>query len=333
MKRTLAAGGAAALGLQVMAAAPAQQAARFDVNEYRIEGNTLLPAALLETAVTPFLGPDRTADDVDRARGALDALYASHGYPTVSAEIPEQDPSDGIVVLRVTERRVGRLRVRGARYFSPAAIRAGVPSLAEGRVPNLNDVQREIVGLNQWPDRTVTPVLRPGAAPGTVDVDLNVKDTLPLQATVEINNRQSANTTPLRTLGSVSYNNLWQRGDALALSYQVAPERPSNSAGADRLLPVPPARHRPGPAGQLPAFRQQRVQRRRQRRDRPRHHRRAAAATAAGHRRRAEPQPQPRLRLQGFQGHHAARRRQQCHADHLRAAGGAVPGELDRRGK
>ena len=217
-------------GLSLMgASAGAQEQKHFDIEEFRVEGNTLLPAAMIETAVTPFLGPDRTADDVDKARAALDGLYAQQGYPTVAAEIPQQDPSDGVVILHVTERRVGRLRVHGSRYFSLQEIRDSVPSLAEGVVPNFNKVQHEIVALNQWPDRRVTPTLKPGVVPGTVDVDLDVKDTLPLHGSVELNNQQSADTTPLRTVTSLSYGNLWQRGDSVSVSYQVAPEDPSNT--------------------------------------------------------------------------------------------------------
>lgn len=208
----------------------AQEQRRFDIEEIRVEGNTLLPPAMIETAVTPFLGPDRSADDVEKARVALDALYAQQGYPTAAADIPEQDPSDGVVVLRVTERRVGRLRVRGSRYFSQKDIRDHVPSLAEGHVPNLNDLQRDIVALNQWPDRRVTPVLRPGTAPDTVDVDLDVKETLPAQGSAELTNRQSANTSAFRHTVSLSYNNLWQRGDAISVSYQMAPLQLSDTS-------------------------------------------------------------------------------------------------------
>jgi hemolysin activation/secretion protein len=58
-------------------------------------------------------------------------------------------------------------------------------------VPNFNQVEREIVALNQWLDRRVTPTLRGGVEPGTVDVDLKVKDILPLHGSVELNNRYS----------------------------------------------------------------------------------------------------------------------------------------------
>jgi hemolysin activation/secretion protein len=70
----------------------------------------------------------------------------------------------------------------------------------------------------------VTPELRPGAEPGTVDIDLNVKDTFPLHGSIELNNRYSANTSPLRLNASLSYNNLWQLGHSIGASFQTSPE-------------------------------------------------------------------------------------------------------------
>ncbi len=210
-------------------AQPAPAIASFDVNEYRVEGNTLLPATDIEAAVYDFLGPGKTAADVERARAALEALYNSHGYPTVSAAIPRQSIADGVVVLQVVERKVGRLRVTGSKFSSLEAIRNGAPSVAEGSVPNVNNVQRDMVALNQQPARTVTPVLRAGRAPDTVDVDLQVQDHLPLRASLELDNRSSADTKPLRLSGSLGYDNLWQRGDSASLYFQVAPQRPADA--------------------------------------------------------------------------------------------------------
>lgn len=211
------------------ASTPQAPSRRFDITEYRVEGNTVLSGPEIETVVYPFLGPGKTLDDIEHARAALEKAYADRGYPTVTAELPEQHASGGLIVLKVTERKVGRLRVTGSRYYALDAIKSGAPSLAEGRVPNINDVQRDIVGLNQWPDRTVTPALRAGRAPDTVDVDLQVNDHLPLHASLELNNRQSIDTKPLRLSGSLGYNNLWQRGDSATFFFQVAPERPSDA--------------------------------------------------------------------------------------------------------
>ncbi|MEO6054698.1 MAG: ShlB/FhaC/HecB family hemolysin secretion/activation protein [Chthoniobacterales bacterium] len=199
------------------------------IQEYRVLGAHQLTGKQVEAAVYPYLGPARTPADVDQARAALEKAYQEAGYQTVSVEIPQQKVKHGIVVLQVVENKVGRLRVRGARYFSPSQIKQQLPSLAEGGVPNFNHVSQEIVALNQLPDRQVTPTLKAGVEPGTVDVDINVKDTLPLHGSLELNNRYSPNTTPLRVNGSVSYTNLWQLGHSIGFSFQIAPQRPSDA--------------------------------------------------------------------------------------------------------
>jgi hypothetical protein len=58
---------------------------------------------------------------------------------------------------------------------------------------------------------------------------LNVDDTLPLHGSVELNNRQSPNTTPLRLTASAQYNDLWQLGHSVSVSYQIAPMRPQDA--------------------------------------------------------------------------------------------------------
>jgi len=201
----------------------------FFIQEYRVEGVHAVTSSEIEDAVYPFLGPERTVDDVERARAAVEKVYRDHGYQTALVQIPAQSAADGIVRLTVSEGQVRRLRVRGAKYFSPAEIKARAPSLAEGRMPDFNRASADLVALNQNPDRRVTPTLHPAPTPGDVDVDLEVKDALPLHGSVELNNRQSALTTALRLNASLSYGNLWQRGHTLAFNFQLAPERLDDS--------------------------------------------------------------------------------------------------------
>lgn len=208
---------------------PNQAARRFDILEYVVDGNTVLGVPDIEEAVYPFLGEQRNAADVDMARDALEKTYQMRGFQTVQVVIPEQGVDSGIIHLQVVENPVGRLRVVGSQYHSLSDIRDTAPSLAEGKVANTNQVQNDIVALNRQADLKVTPRLKPGAAPGTVDVDLEVEDTLPVHGTIEINNQYNQQTEPLRLVGSVSYDNLWQAGHSLSLSYQVAPQRASDA--------------------------------------------------------------------------------------------------------
>lgn len=210
-------------------ASATQGVQHFDIDEFEVQGAETLPQIEMEEAIYPFMGPKKTADDVAKAREALEKAYHEKGYQAVSVSIPPQNVERGIVVLKVSELKVGHLRIAKSRYFDQENIKEHAPSVKEGVVPNFNGITKDIIALNQWPDRRVTPALRAGSAPGTVDVDLNVEDKLPLHASLELNNRQSSDTTPTRLNTSARYDNLWQRGHSLNLSFQIAPERPDDA--------------------------------------------------------------------------------------------------------
>src|ERR1044072_859573 len=170
------------------AAAPKAAAQSFDIDAYDVDGATLLDQVAIEKAVYPFLGPDKTTADVEAARDALEKAYKARGYQSVVVEIPYQKVADRVLKLHVVEAPVGRLRVTGSRYVDLDKVKALTPSLAEGRTPDFGQAQKEINEVNRLPDRRIPPVVRPGAVPGTVDIDLKVKDTFPLHASVELDN-------------------------------------------------------------------------------------------------------------------------------------------------
>ena len=232
----IATGFGVSLGTPVLAAAPpASQAAasRFDICEFLVIGNHVLPQTTIEGTVYPFLGSNRDVDTVKQAAAALDKAYKSAGYGAVYVDIPPQQVANGVVRLRVTEGQVESVNVHGARYFSDRAIRAALPALNTGQTPLLTALQAQLTTLNaqtaQTGDRYVTPVLKAGSTPGTVDIDLDVKDRLPLHASVAYDNRHTADTTPNRLTATLSYNNLWQRLDSLSFLYQTAPANRKNA--------------------------------------------------------------------------------------------------------
>ncbi len=211
-------------------AAEGDGAPTFNVWEFRVDGNTLLERTQVERTVYRHLGPDRTIDDVEAARRELELLYRNSGYPTVVVNLPEQDVSDGVVSLEVVQGRVDRLRISNARYFSLGRIREGVPALAEGEVPYFPQVQEELAALNRASgDRRITPIFRPGRTPGAVEVELRVKDQLPLHTTFELNDQASRDTSRLRASLNLRYANLWQREHSLSVQAQVSPQDSDDS--------------------------------------------------------------------------------------------------------
>ncbi|MBM0106358.1 ShlB/FhaC/HecB family hemolysin secretion/activation protein [Steroidobacter sp. S1-65] len=238
----------ALLALNSVAAAQAQQAEaaaqtdarRFDVAEYVVKGNTVLDARSIEKAVTPFLGPQRTLQDLEAARDALLAAYQAKGYQSVYVDVPQQPMTGGVVYLLVSETKVGRVRVVGAKYSSPLAVRDQVPALKQGEVPDFNQAQAELTALNRSGARQVMPLVKQGSLPGTMDVDLKVEDSKPWRTSMGLNNDSSPDTEDLRALASLGYDNLWQRAHSASVSFFVAPQDPdeTNVWSASYIAPI-----------------------------------------------------------------------------------------------
>jgi hemolysin activation/secretion protein len=216
----------------------------FDVEAYDVDGNSLLDPLTVETAVYPYLGPQRSKTDIDAARQALEEAYHSRGYDTVVVEIPAQTVADHVVRLHVAEATVGRLRVTGTKYYSIEDVKQKAAALSEGQVPNFTAAQQEIAELNRGPGRQITPVIRPGKVPGTVDIDLKVAEQAPVHASLELNNDHAVDTQPLRLTATLRYDNLWQAGHSASFSYAVAPQDRSQSEvfAGSYLAPVPNSR-------------------------------------------------------------------------------------------
>lgn len=221
---------------------PGSAAEHFALLEFRVLNNTVLDLRQVERAVYPHLGPKKTIADVQAARADLEKAYREAGYSSVYVDIPEQQVEDGVVRLAVIEGRLNHVAVTGTRYFMNRRILAAVPSLAPGTVPHFPDVQKQVNTLNQAsPDLSVAPILQPGPEPGTVDVDLKVKDQLPLHGSVEVNNRYTPDTSPARLNVNLSYDNLFQRYQTLSLQYQVSPQdsRDTRVLAGTYLAPLP----------------------------------------------------------------------------------------------
>ncbi len=186
------------------------------------------PCSPIATSSAPYIRTSEKGSsfaDVEAARSALELAYRQAGYGTVFVDLPEQNVDRGIVRLRVTEGRIDRVRIAGAKYYSNRRIRAALPSMVSGAVPKLPEVQAEINAFNKRSaDRSIVPVLKAGRTPGTVDISLRVADEHPWHGAVEVNDRYTAQTTKLRASLLLSYDNLWQREHSLSFQYQTAPK-------------------------------------------------------------------------------------------------------------
>lgn len=196
----------------------------FNIQAFKVRGNTLLSQDVVERAIYPHMGPGRSEADVEAARAALQKAFEDAGYVAVSVFIPEQSVDGGVLTLEVQPQAIGQVEIVGDAKHADL-VRSQAPSLTPGSTPNLPAFQRDVVAMNAKSTRRVTPELKAGVAPGTLDVVLTVEESSPFHASAELNNFSSAATSDLRVSGTVRYDDMWGRGDSLSLSAQTAPRR------------------------------------------------------------------------------------------------------------
>jgi hemolysin activation/secretion protein len=199
----------------------------FAVEHYVVTGNSVLTPqtiALALTNVDGAFGTNVSLDGIRTAVAELQGAYRSRGYVTVAVGLPQQKLTNATLKLQVTEGRLASIEVKGNRFFSSNNVMRALPGLHTNMILNGLVFQAELNRANANRDRQIYPVVSPGPDSGTSDLQLRVKDQLPLHGKVEFNNENSPGTPDMRINTSAVADNLWQMEHSLGVQYSFSPE-------------------------------------------------------------------------------------------------------------
>ncbi|HUO43400.1 MAG TPA: ShlB/FhaC/HecB family hemolysin secretion/activation protein [Burkholderiales bacterium] len=214
-----------------VAAAQAADAAttqKFRIVRFDVTGNTLLSAAEVEHIVASYTGDDKDFGDIQRALEALEQAYRNRGYGSVQVLLPEQDITAGVVKLRVTEPRIGKVKVEDNKYFDVANVRASLPTLKEGTPPNAQAIARNLQLLDEHPTKQTTVLLRSGDTDDELDAVVKIKDVKPLRYFATLDNTGTKETGNERLGVGFQHSNLFDRDQTLTVQYQTSPTEASD---------------------------------------------------------------------------------------------------------
>jgi len=211
-------------------AVPAQPPApaRFDIQRYVVEGNTLLSQSEVDKILAPFAGKNRDFGDIQRALEALQDAYAGRGYNAVRVSVPEQDIRAGQVRLRVVEARLRRIKVEGNRFFNEKNVRGGLPSLKEGASPNTGAISKDAQLVNENPSKQISVALQAADDPGEVDATVRVTDEKPSRISAYVDNTGTPSTGNYRIGAGYQNANLFNGDDVLNIQAITSPDHVSD---------------------------------------------------------------------------------------------------------
>ncbi|MGK5064899.1 ShlB/FhaC/HecB family hemolysin secretion/activation protein [Janthinobacterium sp. LB3P112] len=186
------------------------------VNALRITGNTAFSTETLHALVADQEGKSLTLPQLDELAGRITAYYQGHGFPMTRALIPVQPITGGVIAIQVVEAHYGKVRLNNHSEVSDALLQASLIPLSGGQLIADAELDRALLLLSDVPGVRVNAVLKPGAAVGTADMDVEARYNRLALANVSLDNYGNRYIGRTRLSANFHIVNPFHHGDILS---------------------------------------------------------------------------------------------------------------------
>jgi hemolysin activation/secretion protein len=185
-------------------------------------GNTRLNQDQLQAVVSDALGKALDLGGLKALANRVTEHYRVQGYPFAKAFIAVQTFSEGALRIDVIEGQYGQVRaLLGTAGQADPSLQAlaqrYMANLTPGAVIESAQLERLSLVLQDLPGFKVSPVLSPGQAMGTGDLDFNMERTQRINGDVGADNQGSRYTGRDRIRANLDINSPFLLGDQLTL--------------------------------------------------------------------------------------------------------------------
>ncbi|MBT3065381.1 ShlB/FhaC/HecB family hemolysin secretion/activation protein [Rhodoferax sp. U11-2br] len=207
------------------------------VNTLRITGNTAFTAETLHALVADQEGKSLTLPQLGELAGRITAYYQSHGFPLTRAIIPAQSITEGVIIIQVVEAHYGKVQLNNHSEVSDALLNASLAPLSGGALIADDELNRALLLLSDVPGVGVNAVLKPGAAVGTADMDVETRYNQAPLANISLDNYGNRYIGRTRLSGNLNIANPFHHGDTLSANIITTGEGMNYArVGYDTLL-------------------------------------------------------------------------------------------------
>lgn len=160
-------------------------------------------------------------DLISQAKREIIRHYRENQHPVVMITVPEQEITEGVLQLLVTEGRVGEIKIKGNRYTKSDQL-VQMIRLQPGDSINEKKVLQDLSWINSNPFRSASVSYAPGEAYGSTDVWINVKDRRPIRLYIGGDNTGSKFTGQTRWFTGVNFANFFYPENLLSYQFTTA---------------------------------------------------------------------------------------------------------------
>jgi hemolysin activation/secretion protein len=192
----------------------------FKVEKFVITGNKSIPSETLYGVVAGAMGvvgQEMTLAQIKTEADNITRYYRARGFALSWAYVPAQEVKEGVVEIAVVEGRVDKVLVSGNDYYSADFILGHLSGLQSSASLSLDELERGLLTLNDYPGLNVRAILRQGEAAGTTDLYLTAEDKFPVSLSFDFDNFGSDSVGTYRFGSFLEVFNLFDLGHSLNL--------------------------------------------------------------------------------------------------------------------
>ncbi len=194
-------------------------------------------------AMGPFLGQPAKLKTLKAIQREVILYCRNHDRPLVDVIVPNQevDPTNGVVQFVLIEGRVGKISVKNddKKWFTDESITKSI-QLQPGDAISERKLLADIDWLNRNPFREVSPGFRQGDQAGLSDLQLDVRDRIPIRVFAGYEDSGTEATGRDRLLAGFNWGDAFRQGHQLNYQYSTDAEFTILKAhSASYIAPLP----------------------------------------------------------------------------------------------
>lgn len=192
------------------------------IKGFKFQGNTLLSDAQLQEEVKPWTNTSITFGDLKDVTAAIQNLYTKNNR-IAQVVVPPQDISDGIILIQITEGKLGAVVVEPG--IKGAVLRVNAENAKKyilvknetGQFIDIEPIQRSVTLLNELPGVQASGEFFAGSEFGESNFRVSVYDSPLFSGQVSLSNSGSNSTGVGQAIVNLSTNNPSGFGDQATL--------------------------------------------------------------------------------------------------------------------
>lgn len=187
------------------------------IGNVTVDPSEILSQDEINSIISQIQGRNVTISEIQQAVNDLNKLYASRGFVTARAYLPEQTITGGNIRIGLIESKVGNLTVNGNRWTRTKYITDRV-----GQQPNqvfdIVELEKDVVSFNRYNEGvSLKANLKAGTTPGTTDIQINAEEKFPFHLVGVMDNAGRYSTGHIRGGAMLYADSLFKNRDKMSI--------------------------------------------------------------------------------------------------------------------